>query len=472
MEKTLLALARLKTTPGQLSVIESIRNITENSMKPTILSQLQAASDRLAAANASFTTCSDTLSTSLAGAQALKSELAGLKTGFENCVSNMLQDTSGQYDGNPYVSGPSGCVTGGLAACSAAAAATAQTLTSGANTSGVSLGQSGITWTSTFCDTKYCPLTEAACALANIWCTSFRATDSALTIDSPSAGSTSPLNTYSSASTEYCHSATPSEIADPSGEAYFERMAQYWRGWVAKWETANCNCITYSAWCRRNITQCPGAEPTGLICPSPESELTASNLDTSICTATTVTTSSPLPVSVPCKQEQDSLDDKACTYGKNKSSACTVYNFCYTSANQSMNSAYGEVCGSQGLLDQLKTQYYGVLRIECILDAISQNTTGQRSAAVTSCQSKTIADYNLSVIYIAACSDMLSAWPTDAAKDNADCIAASNFSSDADVSGSMPYADKYYVNIANPQTCVSECCTALPSNYVPISTVV
>eukprot|EP00931_Biecheleriopsis_adriatica_P043999 TRINITY_DN25138_c0_g1_i1.p1 TRINITY_DN25138_c0_g1~~TRINITY_DN25138_c0_g1_i1.p1 ORF type:complete len:549 (+),score=91.03 TRINITY_DN25138_c0_g1_i1:1209-2855(+) len=493
MEKTLLSLSRLKTTKGMNNVITSIANITENGMKPAILAQLQSGASRLTAVQAAVTSCSGTLTSSLSQAQQLKNGLAHLKSSFKACVDGLIADASGANDGNPYVTGPSGCVTGGAAACNKVnsvslsledgsleaedtghakrpppvqegallstlgeGASSSEVSSSRSSTSGVTLDTSGITWTNSECEAKSCPTTEASCILAHQWCMTFKTTDDATTLGN--AGAQPTTTTCQALSTE------PQGLNDSNiSKSYFQRLFQYFGSWEDKWEEANCKCQLYGKACRGNISLCPGNDGSGTQCPSPESVLTPPRLDPTTCVSSGNTTNASA-----CKDKQDALDKQACDYGFNQSTACNLYNTCYTSANSSLFTAYSDVCGMSGLLEKLNLRYYVVLRIECLLDAIAKNDTA-RSTAVDACKNKTIADYDLSPVSIPACDTLKSAWPSDAAKTNANCMAAKNISADQHISGTTPFANTYYADIQYPQTCVSDCCTSLPTNYVPLS---
>jgi len=67
------------------------------------------------------------------------------------------------------------------------------------------------------------------------------------------------------------------------------------------------------------------------------------------------------------------MDAKACWQTKKTIDTCYLYDICYQEKNTTFYETKEATCGPDGLLEQLKVEYYGVLRIECILKALRLN---------------------------------------------------------------------------------------------------
>jgi len=68
------------------------------------------------------------------------------------------------------------------------------------------------------------------------------------------------------------------------------------------------------------------------------------------------------------------MDAKACWQTKKTIDTCKLYDICYQEKNITFYETKEGICGPDGQLEQLKIEYYGVLRIECILKALRLNT--------------------------------------------------------------------------------------------------
>jgi hypothetical protein len=127
-------------------------------------------------------------------------------------------------------------------------------------------------------------------------------------------------------------------------------------------------------------------------------------------------------------------------------------------------------------IEALRQEYYGVLRIECFLDALTAPDgpsegllENPKHRNISACITKTISDYeeDLKVLKVPACENLHAAWPTNEARDDPHCIQAMNVTGDVNISGTLPYVNYWYRNITYPQTCNSTCCNLLPNPYVP-----
>jgi hypothetical protein len=127
-------------------------------------------------------------------------------------------------------------------------------------------------------------------------------------------------------------------------------------------------------------------------------------------------------------------------------------------------------------IEALRYEYYGVLRIECFLNALSAPDgpsngllDNPKHNNISTCMRKTIADYEeeLKVLQVPACNNLKIRWPTNQAQAEPHCTQAMNVTGDVNISGTLAYVNYWYRRIQYPQTCNSTCCNLLPNPYVP-----
>jgi hypothetical protein len=168
------------------------------------------------------------------------------------------------------------------------------------------------------------------------------------------------------------------------------------------------------------------------------------------------------------------MDKVSCASTQYQIDACSQYDSCFLSSNRSFATAYSSICGAGGELDSLKQEFYGVLRIQCILDALTQNDgpsngvlASPKHDAISACIRKTMDSYQseLSQFNIPECTTLSSPWPSSLASQAPGCLAAGNVQFNVNCSGTQAYAARYYNGITYPQTCTSQCCYNLPRPY-------
>lgn len=165
------------------------------------------------------------------------------------------------------------------------------------------------------------------------------------------------------------------------------------------------------------------------------------------------------------------MDETACSRGQLLGKTCKDYDCCYDYINMSLSNEWEPICrnDSSGVLFSLQEEYYGILRIECLINALGM-PDDQRAAAVDACAAKDRASYAAQLPNIAECTD-LSFWPQHA--DYSECNEASTQhpSMDEDISGTDAYRVKYYGPLEGQarfyQTCSSQCCYQLPDPPAP-----
>jgi len=159
------------------------------------------------------------------------------------------------------------------------------------------------------------------------------------------------------------------------------------------------------------------------------------------------------------------LDNESCEQGKIQIEACKDYDCCYDYVNTSLYVEWDPICRSNGILENLQTEFYGVLRIECLINALKQ-PDANRSNGIAVCQAATMSTYGGQLPTIAECSS-LSWWPQH--MNYAQCNEAGtlNPTANGDMSGTLPYLTNYYGALSYYATCTSSCCYNLPDPPAP-----
>lgn len=163
------------------------------------------------------------------------------------------------------------------------------------------------------------------------------------------------------------------------------------------------------------------------------------------------------------------MDDTACSQGRQQVKACKDYDCCYDYVNMSLSEEWEPICrnDASGIYLNLREQYYGVLRIECLIDALGRNDS-ERQAAIDVCKAKDRNSYAAQLPVIPECTNS-SFWPQH--RDYSECKEAGTLdpTTDEDVSGTDAYRAKYYYPLTPRyyQTCTSQCCYQLPDPPFP-----
>eukprot|EP00930_Biecheleria_cincta_P065561 TRINITY_DN513_c0_g1_i1.p1 TRINITY_DN513_c0_g1~~TRINITY_DN513_c0_g1_i1.p1 ORF type:complete len:242 (-),score=25.77 TRINITY_DN513_c0_g1_i1:99-824(-) len=186
---------------------------------------------------------------------------------------------------------------------------------------------------------------------------------------------------------------------------------------------------------------------------------------------TTSPTPTPTPIANACKVKQDLMDETACSQGRQQVKACKNYDCCYDYVNMSLYQEWEPICrnDASGILVNLREQYYGVLRIECLIDALGRPDS-QRAAAVNACAARNRDSYAAQLPVIPECTNS-SFWPRH--RDYTECKDPGTLdpTRDEDVSGTDAYRAKYYYPLVAQsryyQTCTSQCCYQLPDPPAP-----
>jgi len=208
-----------------------------------------------------------------------------------------------------------------------------------------------------------------------------------------------------------------------------------------------------------------------------------------------------------CGVCQDEMDHKACWQTKKTADICFRYDICYQEKNITFYETKEAICGPDGLRDQLKLEYYGVLRIECILKALRLTTypaeeyvphfhdvipalmpkddnPDARMDAIDKCVERVMADYEpiLCPIFCNSTScnktepiynvvmhsrvrrddDVLDEFPPDQYERECEVVRLPRAS--LNMSGAAAYPAYWYDKVV-PKNCASDCCEQAPPGY-------
>jgi len=161
------------------------------------------------------------------------------------------------------------------------------------------------------------------------------------------------------------------------------------------------------------------------------------------------------------------LDNVSCEQGKIQIEACKEYDCCFAYANESLYQDWDHVCRTDGILDNLRSEYLLVLHIDCLIKALKQPDS-DRPGAINTCTQRASSPSNyqteLSNVTIAECS-----WTWPQKVNYAQCAEAGtlNPTNNGDMSGTLPYVTSYYGALSYYQTCTSTCCYNLPDPPAP-----
>lgn len=163
------------------------------------------------------------------------------------------------------------------------------------------------------------------------------------------------------------------------------------------------------------------------------------------------------------------MDETACSQGRQQVKTCKDYDCCYDYVNMSLYQEWEPICRNDNTSIHFKyrEQYYGVLRIECLIDALGKPDS-QRLAAVNNCTARNRSFYLPDLPVIPECTNS-SFWPQH--RQYSECKEPGTLdpTTDADVSGTDAYRAKYYYPLTPRyyQTCTSQCCYQLPDPPAP-----
>jgi len=139
--------------------------------------------------------------------------------------------------------------------------------------------------------------------------------------------------------------------------------------------------------------------------------------------------------------------------------------------NRSFYDEKEAICSDEGTFWELKIEYYGVLRIECIIAALEYSTYKERMNAIDTCIEKRMVDYEprlwmfqqlygcnmtepiYNVPYVGLFPDYID-----------ECELARLPPTALNMSGTIPY-EQYWYDAVTPKTCSSECCALFPEGY-------
>mmetsp|Transcript_34710 Transcript_34710/g.63049 ORF Transcript_34710/g.63049 Transcript_34710/m.63049 type:complete len:462 (+) Transcript_34710:73-1458(+) len=240
---------------------------------------------------------------------------------------------------------------------------------------------------------------------------------------------------------------------------YYKNMHEYWAAMVEDFMVQKAKCDIWAVWCQGNQSVC-GIQPE----PGPFPPCGGEDFPEAhhICGLQLPPGEPAEPPSVlACQSEQDELDRAACKQASMRLAACEAYKTCYASANATLQASWEDSCLPQGLLAALRHQYYGVLRIECLVHAISGHVS------IDQCKKRSIHDYDLKMFDLADCR---AGWIQDESSSEPDCKVAASAATDRNTPGTQAYKNFYYAPLkGNAFACVAECCVTPLENFLPLS---
>lgn len=486
MENVLVKMVMQKASPATNKAVLEILNITEKEMKPAVVRRAAQGRQDLLDARTAFVTCENNTNDELIEPNLQRDRLVVLKQEMEACVWGQF-DIMYPVNENTNANNPSIGRSASIA-------------------NGTKLGN--ISYTDLSCDSVANPY--FCCAWPNGYDGSYVAgvygSSASVILVSTTTSTTTPacedtLTKCNGAKTA-CQNWENTHYMDNSMDQindnvfptskecdrrdfssvgqYLLAMKEYWKNSRTQadigWEPMYCFCDAQLAICNAAQASCPhdgsripsvtfyDARWYGRVnysCGSNFSTIAPSTTASPGTTTTILTTTTSTTYAHFCQRFQAELDHTACNQTNQRVSACSTFPPCYTAANSSYNLTFERICSyPNGDKYGVQNEYYGLLRMECVLDALFRNPdTPTILAAVGICVNKTIEDYNLSAVAIDEC-DL--PWP--ACDLPSDCEPVVNVSSYRDVSGTVAYQSYYYENLRCPAPCLSSCCASLPAD--------
>eukprot|EP00933_Yihiella_yeosuensis_P044781 TRINITY_DN40052_c0_g1_i1.p1 TRINITY_DN40052_c0_g1~~TRINITY_DN40052_c0_g1_i1.p1 ORF type:complete len:534 (+),score=81.84 TRINITY_DN40052_c0_g1_i1:83-1684(+) len=236
---------------------------------------------------------------------------------------------------------------------------------------------------------------------------------------------------------------------------YYQSMYDYWDAMIKDWEASYKECSTWCSYCSGNLTECPDAR-VNHVCPaSPDHRLNAaSNQGPS------------MVVHHACEPIQVEMDSQACQATQQSIASCTEYDCCFNRTRASLNEKRKNICDKGGDVTVLQHEWYGVLRVECLLTALKLPSEVMKKAAVDVCTRKTVKDYDLSIIAVKACEFGEAKYE---AATHPHCKGAMNLTNYENISGTPAYRAKYYEGLSRSKPCISQCCVSPPLPWKPLA---
>eukprot|EP00933_Yihiella_yeosuensis_P040421 TRINITY_DN3471_c1_g4_i1.p1 TRINITY_DN3471_c1_g4~~TRINITY_DN3471_c1_g4_i1.p1 ORF type:complete len:591 (+),score=131.27 TRINITY_DN3471_c1_g4_i1:262-1773(+) len=236
---------------------------------------------------------------------------------------------------------------------------------------------------------------------------------------------------------------------------HFKAMFAYWKSMIELWDKTKAECDQWTDWCCRNQTVC-SIDPVPQDCNATQYQAPAP-------------TTSDEPVVHECAALQDTLDREACDGTKSMIEGCSRYVQCYQDSNVSYSATWSSVCAPDAGLDQLRKEYYAILRLECVTTAAKTpdnpaTPIHEMIPEVKKCKHRTRADYEpkLSKFVIESCTH---GWPADMSKHNPHCKDVSDVSRFIHCPGTAAYNAVYYKNLPHPKECTASCCAVKPLSF-------
>ena len=453
-------------------------------MKPLVVARYNAKRNELLAAYGSVEYCTEQLATGLTEPEAEMARLETLKTQLETCVW-------GEYDATyPASSNPNNPLVGREASPS-----------DGIKLSNVTYTALSCAWDSnpylcgnwpntydpnypytattaepaTTMTTTICEVTRSACQGAKTRCQLWEVRHY---IDNDA----DQINTPDHPSTTECDRRDFQSVGQ-----YLLAMREYWNNSIFQspdgWIPMKCQCDLELGQCQEAQLNC--SEPDYTIdqnssfyaprwqnkmnttymqyCPADVlPPITATYTTTTTTTITTTTTSPCVHCQTDCRSIQEEMDSLACNQSIERVIQCNIYTTCIQTDHVANSSTVSALCGyPNGHRYGITNEMYGLLRIECVMNALYYNTSAQINASIAACRSQGSSDYwsVVGLVDIIECDDN-----STTTQDNTTCTGVSNISTYPNVSGTPAYESYYYEHLRNPAPCLSSCCTSLPTS--------
>jgi len=484
MEEALVALALQKASPAVNAAVAQISGIITNDMKPLVVQRYNVKRAELLASFGNQEVCQAELATGLVGPDADLARLETLKTQLETCVW-------GEYDATyPASTNPNNPVVGREASPS-----------DGIKLSNVTYTALSCAWDSnpylcgnwpstydpsypytleattaepaTNMTTTICEATRSACQGAKTRCQAWEARHY---IDNDA----DQINTLDDPSTTECDRRDFQSVGQ-----YLLAMREYWNNSIFQspdgWIPMKCQCDLELLQCQEAQLNCSEPDYTidqysSLYAPRWQNKMNTTYMQycpadvlppiivtyttTTITTITTTTTSPCVHCQTDCRSIQEEMDRVACNQTIQRVNQCGIYTTCNTSVNVANQTVWWDICGQpDGHRWGLRNEMYGLLRIECVMNALYYNTSAQINASIMECRSIG-QDYYWSQIEPV---DIVECDTNSSTFSNSTCTGLVNISSYPNVSGTAAYESYYYEHFHNPAPCLSSCCTSLPS---------
>jgi hypothetical protein len=486
MEEALVALVLEKASPAVNAAVGQIMNIIETSMKPLVVERYNVKRTELLASYSSYSYCQTVLNTGLTSPDADLARLQTLKTQLETCVWGEYNTTypESSNPNNPAVGRGASPSDGNklsnvtYSALSCAWDSNPYLCGGWPNTYDPAYPYSIDATTSeptTTMTTTICEATRSVCQGAKTAC---QAWENRHYIDNDA----DQINTLDDPSTTECDRRDFQSVGQ-----YLLAMREYWNNSIFQspngWIPMKCQCDVELRQCQEAHLNCSEPDYTidrysSFYAPRWQDKmnttymqycsddylppLTATYTTTTTTTVTTTTTSPCVHCQTDCRSIQEEMDTIACNQTIQRVEQCGLYTTCVDSGDHWTNdSVYSEICGSpNGHRYGLVNEYYGILRIECVMNALYYNTSAEINASIMACRSVGASYYSstLMSVNITECDN-----PSIPGNTSENCSELVNMSSYPNVSGTAAYESYYYEHLHNPAPCLSSCCTSLPS---------